>query len=118
MTEKIPLVNEVLEVYATTDEGLTLWKKKGVEITCENMLENLFFISSDIARYFDIRHDHFCSRNLCKLQKNNYLPEHLPRFGEMFAIGNQAQSIRIVYALTRHQTEHLIAEYYGQKAFH
>ncbi len=113
----LPLITEILEIYMYTPEGIPLWKAKGVDITYDNLLENIFILSSDIASYFKIRHDHLCSQNIAKLQKKKYLSEHLPNFREMFKIGNAAQASRNVYSLTRQQTEHLIMDFAGTRAF-
>lgn len=115
--KKTLLVSDALDIYAQTTEGLPLWKPKGVEITCENFLENILILTSDIAAYFAIRHDNLCSKNISKLQNRKYLPDQLLNFKELITVGKTAQKPRIVYGLTRQQTEHLIMDFSGPRAF-
>ena len=114
--KKIPLVDEALELYATTPEGLPLWKTKGVKLNCENLLDNIFALSCDIADYFGILHKHLLSQNISKLQKEKHLPNHRPNFRRMVGIGSSAKRVQAIYAFTRHQTELLIMDFSGTKA--
>lgn len=116
MAENIPFLTDVLELYTTTPEGLPLWKTKGIQLNCRNLLDNIFILTNELAKFFDIRHDHLCSQNIAKLQKEKNLPNHLPNFREMVEIGSSTLRARIIYGLTRHQTEHLIADFSGHKA--
>ncbi len=113
---KTPLVTEVLELYTQTPEGLPLWKTKGVELNCENLLENVFVLSSDLAVYFNVKHNDLSGKNLIKLQKEGYLSEQLRNFSQLFIVGQSAKRERTVYALTRHETERLIMDFSGPKA--
>ena len=113
---KLPLVTDYLELFATTQEGIALWKPKAAQITCENLLTDIFTLSSEIAAYFEIRHDHLCGQNISKLQLENHLPQRLPNFREPYLSGNKTQRYREIYALTRHETEYLIMDLSGTKA--
>ena len=112
---KLPLLPEALEQYATTPEGLPLWKTKGVNLYYENLRENVFVLSSELAIFFEIRHDHLCSQNISKLQQEGILPSDLPKIRDICQFGRVQRSY-IVYALTRPQTEHLIMDFAGPKA--
>ena len=116
MTEKIPFITDVLELYTKTPEGLPLWKPKGVELTYENLLEKIIILSSDLAIYFNIKHNDLFRRNISKLQKAKYLPDQLRIFAQLIAVGKSAKKTRIVCGLTRHQTERLIMDFSGPKA--
>ena len=113
---KPPLLIDILEPYRETPEGLTLWKRKGISLTYENLLQNTFFLSVDIAEFFNLRHDHLLDRNISKLQGEGYLPNHLYKIVQMVNIGSSAKRQRVVYALTRHQTERIIVDFTGTKA--
>lgn len=116
--EKISFLTEVLEPYAKTMEGIPLWKSIGLKLNYENMLSNLFILSTDMATYFEVRHDNLCTQNILKLKKDGYLHDQLLKVKELIQVGKSAQKPRIVYALTRHQAEHLVSEFYGPKARH
>jgi phage regulator Rha-like protein len=111
-----PMITDVLEIYQRTPEGIRLWKMKDVTLTLENVLEKVFILSNELADYFRIRHSHLIHRNIEKLQKERQLPEHLHEIVQMFPVGNDAQVSRLVYMLTRHQTERLIMDFSGPRA--
>jgi len=113
---KLPLITDVLEPYMRTPEGIQLWKKKGTSITLENVLDNIFMLSSDLAAYFKVRHNNLIYHNIAKLQKDRYLPDHLLKIKHMVRIGSSAKRTQLVYALTRHQTYRLIMDFTGPKA--
>ena len=112
----IPRISELLELYTTTPEGFYLWKSKDIELTYENLLDNVFIISSDLAAFFNIRHAHLTGQNIAKLQRERHLSDHLPKIRRMIEVGKTAKREQIVYALTRHQTEILIMDFVGPKA--
>ena len=112
----LPLLTEALEQYATTPEGLPLWKTKGMVLDYENLLENIFVLSSDLADYFAIRHNNLCNQNIYKLQEEGHLSDHLLKIKHMVEIGSSAKRVQAIYALTRHQTEHLIMDFAGPRA--
>jgi phage regulator Rha-like protein len=113
---KLPLVTDALELYAHTPEGLPLWKSKGVNLGYENLLENIFVLSSELADYFAVRHNDLVQKNICKLQKEGYLADHLRKISHMVEIGSSAKRAQVIYALTRHETEFLIMDFAGPKA--
>ncbi len=113
---EIQMVADVLEIYAITPEGLPLWKKKGIALTYENLLENIFVLSLDLANFFEIRHAHLTNQNIAKLQKEKHLIDHLPKIRQMIKVGKGANRWRDIYMLTKHQTEILIMDFSGTKA--
>ncbi len=113
---KSPLLTDVLEPYRETLEGLTMWKRKGISLTCENLLHSTFFLSVDIAEFFNLRHDHLLNRNIAKLQEEGYLPYHMYKIVHMIATGKSAKRQQTIYALNRHQTERIIVDFTGAKA--
>ncbi len=107
---------ESLELYATTPECVPLWKIKGKTLTYENLLENVFILSVDLAKFFEIRHSHLTNQNIAKLQKDRHLTNHLPKIRQMIEVGKGAKRWQDVYVLTKHQTEILIMDFSGTKA--
>ncbi|KOR29557.1 hypothetical protein TI03_02020 [Achromatium sp. WMS1] len=97
-------------------EGFNLWKSKNVQLTHENLLENIFVLSSDIADFFGVRHFNLLRRNISKLQKEKHLPDHALKIVFMIGVGKSAQREQEIYALTRHQAEILIMDFSGPKA--
>ena len=114
--EERDIITGSIELHTITPEGLRLYKTKGIELAYENLLQNLFILSSDLAAHFGMRHDNFVVRNIFKLQQRNILPEHLLNFEEMFSMGNSGKSMRTVYALTRQEAEMVILDLTGPKA--
>ena len=113
---KLPLVTDVLEPYRKTPDGLTLWKRKGAQLISENLLDNVFLLSNEIADYFAIRHNNLVNQNICKLQQERCLPKRLLNFKQPYLTGNNNEKFRKIYALTRHQTYHLIMDFAGPRA--
>ncbi|NUM37498.1 MAG: Rha family transcriptional regulator [Candidatus Brocadiae bacterium] len=110
------VLTKFLEIYTSTLEGFPLWKSKDLQLTYENLLDNVFILSSDLADFFNIRHAHLTGQNISKLQKEGHLVYHLPKFRRMIEVGKTAKRYQTVYALTRHQTEILIMDFAGPKA--
>jgi very-short-patch-repair endonuclease/phage regulator Rha-like protein len=115
MDENVPFVTDALEFYANTPEGLPLWKTKGLQLTYENLLENVFILSTDIAKYFEIRHYDLVNNNFRKLLSEKYI-KHERNFSFMLNIAHSAQREHIVYAFTTSETEFLIMDFSGPKA--
>ena len=111
---KLSSLTDVLEPYRKTPEGITLWKRKGVLLSCENLLENVFILSNDLADYFDVEHKNL-KRNIRKIQQEGYL-KHTLKIERMVEIGASAQRSQSIDALTKHQTELLTADFSGPKA--
>ncbi|KOR31758.1 hypothetical protein TI05_11580 [Achromatium sp. WMS3] len=86
-----------------------------MQLSHANILDNVFILSTDIASFFHMRHDNL-TRNIYKLQDEELLPKRLLNFEEPFESGNRARRTHTVYALTRHQTYHLIMDFSGTKA--
>ena len=101
-SSKLPLITDILEPYRKTQEGLTLWKPKGLFLNFDNVLDSVFLLSNFIAQYFSIRHSNLVAQNISKLQKEKYLPERLLNFKQPFVSGNNNKKFHIIYALTRH----------------
>ena len=85
-----------LEIYTSTSEDFPFWKPKGVQLTYENLLENIFILSSDLADFFKIRHAHLTGQNIYKLQKEGHLSYHLPKFRRMIEVGKSAKRYQSV----------------------
>ncbi len=113
---KIPHISDLLEFYIKAPEGFNLWKNKNVQLTYENLLDNVFVLSSDIADFFDVRHFDLLRLNIAKLQKEKHLPNPVLKIKHKTTIGSSAQREQEVYAFTRHQTEILIIDFSGPKA--
>ena len=60
--EKISFLTSILEPYSKTLEGIPIWKTIGVKLDYENVLDNLFILSIDMATYFEVRHDNLCNQ--------------------------------------------------------
>lgn len=103
--KKIPSITDALEMYTETPEGLPLWKSKGIELSSQNLLNNIFVLSHNIADYFQIKHNDLFRRNICKLQREGHLPDQLRIFAHLIEVGKSAKISRNIYALNRHQTE-------------
>jgi len=101
---QIHLINEILEPYAQTPEGLPLWKTKNLILNYKNILQNIFLLSTDIASYFKIRHNNLVNQNIHKLFDEGQLSYHLLKIKQMIEVGKTAQRYQTIYALTRHQT--------------
>ncbi len=115
-TAEYPLLDDVLEIYNITKQGIKLWKTKETIITLENVLENIFILSNDLASYFEIRHNNLINQNIVKLQKEKFLPDHVRKIKHMVKIGSDACRPQTIYALTRIQTETVIMDFAGPKA--
>ena len=113
---KLPLITDVLEIFAETDEGISLYKRKDLNISFENLLDNVFILSKDLAAYFEIRHDNLVKQNISKLQSEGHLTKQLLKIKELFLVGNRGRRFYQIYALTRHQTECVIMDLAGRKA--
>ena len=103
-----PFIHEILEKYTTLPEGIPVWKTIGIEITKENFAENLFFLSTDLADAFEMRHDHFCSRNSAKLLKKGYLNNHMYCAVHMARVGSNANRVQNVNYFTINGTKLLL----------
>ncbi|NUM37312.1 MAG: Rha family transcriptional regulator, partial [Candidatus Brocadiae bacterium] len=115
MNESIPFLVDVLELYKKTPEGLPLWKTKDIQLTYENLLENIFVLSNDLAIYFEIRHRDLIGRNFRKLKEEGYI-DHERKIALMVEIGSSTKRVQTIYAFTRHHTEYLIMDFSGPKA--
>ncbi|KOR29556.1 hypothetical protein TI03_02015 [Achromatium sp. WMS1] len=93
------LLEDILEIYTKTPEGLPLCKAKNVKLSYENMLKEIIILSSDLAAYFDIKHNDLLRRNVTKLQREQYLldSDQLRTFAQLIEVGKSAQKIRTVY---------------------
>ncbi|KOR30948.1 hypothetical protein TI05_13215 [Achromatium sp. WMS3] len=110
-----PLLEDILEIYTKIPDDLTLWKTKNLQLSHENILENIFVLSTNIASFFNIRHNNL-TRSIYKLQNEGQLPKRLLNFEQPYESGNRTRLTHTVYALTRHQTYHLIMDFSGPKA--
>ena len=108
-----PFIQEILEKYTTLPEGIPVWKTIGVEITKENFAENLFFLSTDLAAHFSMRHDNFCTQIIVKLLNEGYLTDHFLTGKEMVEIGSAAKRAKIVHGLNCHQTQTLVLDLFN-----
>ncbi len=114
---KMPIfVDDAFELYMETPEGIPLWKTKGVTLTYENLLHNVFLFSCDLADYFGIRHRDLVGKNIAKLIKEKYLDDHARKISRMVDIGSSAERSQTIYVLTRHEAEFLIMDFSGPKA--
>ena len=101
-TKAPPAISKILEICGDLSLGLfTFWKTKGMEISWENIHENIFLLSTDLAKRLNISHE-------LLVQQFDHMYKNLP-FPAISPSG------ALVYPLNRMQIDELLVFLPGYK---